>query len=215
MSNATMIRETHASVSRALQKYESAGGFSSAAGAEAVDAALVAPVGLTEPTVGASAPPTVDEGLEAPPLRSTEATDAPAPVAEAGASKDIVREEVSLPPCPVVVDIDSIEVRIPDEPASVAQGPSAPETETRVASPEIQEVEEVGASLSQGVVGDEARTLELACDSWAASSRFGADSEDDEEVATRNTLVRGMTWARHAFDELILPSTSVSFLVRG
>jgi hypothetical protein len=31
---------------------------------------------------------------------------------------------------------------------------------------------------------------------------------------TRHTLERGMTWARRAFDELILPATSVSFLVK-
>jgi hypothetical protein len=64
-------------------------------------------------------------------------------------------------------------------------------------------------------VGNEARTLELACASWAASSGLGADSEDDEEATTRNTLERGMTWAHRAFDELILPATSVSFLVGG
>jgi hypothetical protein len=55
MSNMPTIRETLASVSKALQEYESNGGFSSAAGAEVVDAALVAPVGLAEPMVGASA----------------------------------------------------------------------------------------------------------------------------------------------------------------
>jgi hypothetical protein len=64
-------------------------------------------------------------------------------------------------------------------------------------------------------VGDEARTLELVCASWAASFGIGTDSEDDEEAAARNTLERGMTWARRAFDELILPATSVSFLVGG
>jgi hypothetical protein len=53
------------------------------------------------------------------------------------------------------------------------------------------------------------------CVSWAASSGLGADSEDDEEAAARNALEHGMTWARRAFDELILPATSVSFLVRG
>jgi hypothetical protein len=29
---------------------------------------------------------------------------------------------------------------------------------------------------------------------------------------TCNTLERGLQWARHAFDELILASTSISFL---
>jgi hypothetical protein len=86
---------------------------------------------------------------------------------------------------------------------------------TRAASPEIQEAEEAGASLSQGAMGGEARTLELACASWAASSRLGVESEDDEEVVARNNLERGMTWVRCAFDELILPATSVSFIVKG
>jgi hypothetical protein len=183
MSNAPTIRETLASVSRALQEYESAGGFSSAAGAEAANAALVAPVGLAEPIVGVSTPSAVDEGLEAPPPQPTEATDALAPVAEASASKAAVREEASLPPRLVAADTKSVEVRIPDETAAIAQGPVAPEMETRAASPEIQEVEEARASLSQGVAGDEACTLELACVSWATSSGLGTDSEDDEEVA--------------------------------
>jgi hypothetical protein len=47
------------------------------------------------------------------------------------------------------------------------------------------------------------------------SSRvLDADSEDYKEAATRHTLERGMTWACRAFDELILPATSVSFLVK-
>jgi hypothetical protein len=64
-------------------------------------------------------------------------------------------------------------------------------------------------------VGGEARTLELACTSWAATSGLDVNSEDDEEATVRNTLERGMTWARSTFDELILPATSVSFLVKG
>jgi hypothetical protein len=63
-------------------------------------------------------------------------------------------------------------------------------------------------------VGGEARTLELVCTSWAASSRLGVDFEDDKEVTARHTLERGMTWACRTFDELILPATSVSFLVK-
>jgi hypothetical protein len=215
MSNAPTIRETLASVSRVLQEYESAGGFSSAVGAEAANVALMAPVGLAEPTIGASAPLAVDEGLETLPLHATEAPDAPAPVAEADASKAIVREETPLQPCPVAAGTDSVEVCIPDESAAVAQGSVTSETATRAASPEIQEVEEAGASLSQGVAGDKARTLELACVLGAASSGLGADSEDDEDAAARNTLERKMTCARRAFDELILPATSVRFLVRG
>jgi hypothetical protein len=55
MSNVPTIRETIASVSKVLLEYEYAGGFSSAAGAEATDAALVALVAHMEPTVGVSA----------------------------------------------------------------------------------------------------------------------------------------------------------------
>jgi hypothetical protein len=57
------------------------------------------------------------------------------------------------------------------------------------------------------VVGGGTQSLELV------SSGLGVDSEDDKEVVTRNTLERGLTWARRAFDKLILPATSVSFLV--
>jgi hypothetical protein len=64
--------------------------------------------------------------------------------------------------------------------------------------------------LLQGATGSEARTLELACVSWAATFEPGDDTEDDEEVAARSTLERGLNWAHHAFDELILPATSVS-----
>jgi hypothetical protein len=67
--------------------------------------------------------------------------------------------------------------------------------------------------LSQGAAGGEAQVLELAYTLWAATSGLGDDSEDDEEVAARNTLERRLNWARRTFDELILPATSVSFLV--
>jgi hypothetical protein len=63
-----------------------------------------------------------------------------------------------------------------------------------------------------GTAGGEAQLLELACTSWAATSESGDDAEDDEEAAARNTLERGLNWARRAFDELILPATTVSFL---
>jgi hypothetical protein len=69
--------------------------------------------------------------------------------------------------------------------------------------------------LSQGATGGEAQALELACTSWVATSGLGDNSEDDEKVAARNTLERGLTWMHRAFDEVILPATSVSFLVEG
>jgi hypothetical protein len=96
----------------------------------------------------------------------------------------------------------------------VMQESAAPETMIRAVSPEIQEAEETGVSLTQGTAGGEARTLDLVCALWVATSGLDADFEDDEEVTARHTLERGMTWARRAFDELILPATSVSFLVK-
>jgi hypothetical protein len=84
---------------------------------------------------------------------------------------------------------------------------------TRSASPKIQKVKEVaGMTLLQGALSGEAQALELACTSWVATSGSGDDTEDDEEVAARNTLECGLNWARRAFDELILPATLVSFL---
>jgi hypothetical protein len=65
----------------------------------------------------------------------------------------------------------------------------------RAITPEIQVAEETGASLSQGTAGGHARTLELACSSWATTTGMDADSEDDKETAARHTLERGMTWA--------------------
>jgi hypothetical protein len=72
-----------------------------------------------------------------------------------------------------------------DEPDSTAQEPITPEATTRAASPEIQVSEGRRASLSQGTAGGEVQTLELAYSPWAATSRLGVDSEDDEEVAPR------------------------------
>jgi hypothetical protein len=84
---------------------------------------------------------------------------------------------------------------------------------TGATSPEIQEAEEgTGAALLQGVASGEAQSLELSCTPWVATFEAGDDAEDDEEAAACNTLKCGLEWAHRAFDELILPSTSVSFL---
>jgi hypothetical protein len=64
-----------------------------------------------------------------------------------------------------------------------------------------------------GATGGEVQSLELACTSWAATSGSGDDAEDDELTAAQNTLERELNWAHRAFDELILPATSVSFIV--
>jgi hypothetical protein len=128
-----------------------------------------------------------------------------------GVSEVVVGEAGSSLSLPAAAVVD--EVRAPDELAAVVLEQIAHEGTTSAASPEIQEAEETGASLSQDVAGGEAQTLELVCTSWAATSGSGDVSEDDEEVVARNTLVRGLNWARRVFDELILPATSVSFLV--
>jgi hypothetical protein len=215
MFNGPTIMETITSVLKALQEYERASGFAPVTAADAGDAALVAPVAHVEPTADASTPSPVSEGREASPPQPAEAAEAPGSVTKAGAAEAVVGEEGSSPPRPSVAEAEGVETRVPNKPATVVQESATPETMTRATSPEIQEADETGASLSQGAVGSEARTLELACTSWVATSGLDVDSEDDEEAATRNTLERGMTWARHAFDELILPATSVSFLVKG
>jgi hypothetical protein len=143
-----------------------------------------------------------------------EAVGAPAPVAGPGAAGAIFGGEGTSPPRPVAAEAEGVETLVLDEPDTVAQELAVSETMTRATTPEIQEAEETEASLSQGAVGGEARTLELACTSWAATSGIEIDSEGDEEAVARHTLERGMTLARRAFDELILPTTSVSSLVK-
>jgi hypothetical protein len=64
--------------------------------------------------------------------------------------------------------------------------------------------------LLQGAASGEARALKLGCTSWAATFETGDDTEDDEDDVAHNTLERGLNWAHYAFDELILPATSVS-----
>jgi hypothetical protein len=214
MFNEPTIMETTASVSKAQQEYECISGVAPTVAADATEAALAAPEVHMEPTTDAPAPPPVNEGREASPPRLEETAEAPVPVVEADVAKAVVGEEGSSLPRPVVVEAEGVEARVPGEPATVVQELAAPETMTRATSLEIREAEETGASLSHGAAGGEAQTLDLACASWATTSELDANSEDDEEVAARHTLERGMTWACRAFDELILPTTSVSFLVK-
>jgi hypothetical protein len=213
-SNEPTIMEMIASVSKALQEYERASSFASAAAADAEDVAYAGPAAREEPREDAFAPPYVDTGREASPPRPVEAAETPAPVMKPVLAEAVVGEEETSPPSPVTVEVEGVEARVLDEPAAVAQESAVPETVARAATSKIQVAEETGASHSQGATGGEARTLELTCTSWAATSGLDVDSEDDEETAMRHTLERGMTWARRAFDELILPTTSVSFLVK-
>jgi hypothetical protein len=208
-----MIMEMIASVSKVLQEYERGGGFGPTVAAEAADAALGAPA--VEPTVDAPVLPPTAESREVSLPQVVGATEAPASVTEASAAEAIVGEEGSPPPRPVAADARDVETRVPDEPAATVQELAAPKTMTAASSLEIQEVEGTGASLSKSAVGGEAQSLELACTSCAGTSGLGVNSDDDEEVAAHSTLERGLTWVRRAFDELILPATSVSFLIEG
>jgi hypothetical protein len=187
------IMETITSVSKVLHEYERTGGFG------------------TEPAADAFAPPPTSESREASLPQPAEVAETTTAVAATGVAQVIVREAGSSPSGPVAAEV--FKVRVPDEPAVTVQKRVTLEGTTRATSPKIQEAEEMGASLSQGAANGEARVLELACTSWAAVSESGDVSEDDEEVAMRNTLERGLYWARRAFDKLILPATSVSFLV--
>jgi hypothetical protein len=207
------IMDTIASVSKALQEYERTGGFAPAVTVEVTDAAREEPAASSGPSTDALAPPPASEFREASLPQPAGTAEATVAAATTGVAEAVVGEAGSSPPRPVATEVNK--VRALDEPTAVTQEQAAPERTVRVASPEIQEVEETGASLSQGVASDEVRGLELACTPWATVFESGDDSEDDEEVAMRNTLERGMNWVRRAFDELILPATSVSSLVRG
>jgi hypothetical protein len=129
-------------------------------------------------------------------------------------AEPVVGEEGASPPRPVAAEVESVEARVLDEPAAVARELAVPEMVAKATTSEIQVAEETGTSLSQAALGGEARTLELACTSWVATSGLDADSEDEKEAAARHTLERAMIWARRPFDELILPTTTVGFLVR-
>jgi hypothetical protein len=215
------IMEPVASVSKALQEYKYAGGFTPTATADAADAAHEVPAASTEPAADASAPPPIGESREASLPQPVEAAETTAAVAGTDASEVVVGEARSLSRLACLPSLSrdshacraSPKTRMPAEPAAVVQERVSPEATTRAASPEIQEAEETGTSLSQGAAGGEARALELACTSWAATPGLGDDSEDNEEVAERSALERGVNWVCHAFDELILPATSVSSLV--
>jgi hypothetical protein len=129
----------------------------------------------------------------------------------ADVAEGVVGEAGPSSPRPVTAAAE--EVLVPGEPATAPQEHVVPEGTTRAAFPKIQEAEEdTGAALLQGAASGEAQTLELTCTPWAVAFESSDDTEDDEEVATHNTLERRLEWARRAFDELILPTTSVSFL---
>jgi hypothetical protein len=99
------------------------------------------------------------------------------------------------------------------QPAAAPQERDAPEGEARATSPKIQEIGEgTSTTLLWDAKDGNAWILDLAQVPWAAAFEVSDDAGEDEESAVRRTLERRLTWARRAFDELILPPTSVSFL---
>jgi hypothetical protein len=175
-SNEPTIMEAIASVSKALQEYERAGGFAPAAAEDTEDAALAAPAARVEPSEDLVAPLHVDEGRVASPPGLVEVAETPALVAEPVSGAAVAGEEEASPPGPITVEVEDVETRALDEPAAVAQGLAVPESMARAITPEIQVAEETGASLSQGAAGGHARMLELACSSWATTVELDADS---------------------------------------
>jgi hypothetical protein len=144
MFNEPTIMETIASISKAMQEYERVGGFAPAVAADTEDVALAAPAAHVEPIADVFLPPQVDEGQEASPPQSIEATEAPAPIAKPGMAEAVVRGERTSPPRPVAAEARGVETHVLDEPATIVQESVIPETMTRTASPEIQEAEETG-----------------------------------------------------------------------
>jgi hypothetical protein len=146
----TTIMETIASVSKALHEYERAGGFAPHAAPGAPEAVPEVPTAGMEPAVDASALLPTSESREAPLPQPAEAVKTAIAVAATSAVEVVVGEAGSLPSLPVVTEVE------PDEPTAVVLEQVVPEGTTRAASTEIQEAEETGASLPQGVEGGKA-----------------------------------------------------------
>jgi hypothetical protein len=136
-SNEPTVMETIVSVSKALQEYEHAGSFSSAAAIDAGDAVLAAPAAHVEPTTEASVPPQVDEGREASPPQLVETAEAPAPVLEPSVVEPVVGGEGTSPPRLVAAEAEGVETRALDELVVIAQEAAVPETMARATTPEI------------------------------------------------------------------------------
>jgi hypothetical protein len=205
------ILETIVSVTLALRQYERAGSSAPPAASEATEAAPEESVAGAESTVVVPVPPPTWEGQEASLPQPAEAAESVVAAMAADAVEGVVGEAEPSSPRPAATTVE--DAPAPDELPATPQEHVAPEDTTRAASLEVQEVKEgTGAALLQGAASSEAQTRELTCTLWVATSEFGNDAKDDEEVVARNTLECGLNWAHRAFDELILPATSVSFL---
>jgi hypothetical protein len=195
----------------ALRQYEGASGSAPPTAMEVVEGVLEESTTGAESAVVVSAPsPTREDQGTSLPQPAEVVASAPA-TAVADMAKGVVEEAGPSSPRPVAVAAK--EVLVPGEPTAAPQERVAPECTTWAAFPEIQEAEEdTGAALSQGAESSGAQALELACAPWVAASEAGDATAATNEVAARNTLERGLEWARRAFNKLILPATPVSFL---
>jgi hypothetical protein len=62
---------------------------------------------------------------------------------------------------------------------------------------------------------DDAQITDLVRSTWVAAYDVDTLDDEGEEAAACRNLKRGLGWARRAFDELILPATTVSPLEPG
>jgi hypothetical protein len=113
------IMEMIATVSKVLQEYERAGGFSLPVTTEGTDATLEAPTASLGPTAGAPAFLLASRSWEAPLPQPAEAAEATAAAAMTGVVEAIVGEARSSSPRPVAAEAN--EVRATGEPAVAAQ----------------------------------------------------------------------------------------------
>jgi hypothetical protein len=162
----------------------------------------------------AAVPPSLSAAgaiADVPLLQTVEASAASPPPSMAGTAEEVVGTAKPSSAEPIVATEE--EVPVLSQPAMVALERDAPEGTTGASSPEIQEAEESsGGALPRDVKGSEVRALELACTPQATVFEVGDDVEDDQEAAACNTLESRLEWVRCAFNESILPATSVSFL---
>jgi hypothetical protein len=205
------ILDTITSVASALRQDEGAGGLAPPAASEAAEGVLEESTVSAELVVIVPPPTSPGESMGASLPQPAEAVMATPTAPVVGTAEGVVGGAGPSSPRPAATAAE--EVLVPSLPAVTPQERDAPEGATRAASPKIQEAEESsGAALSQGVGNGKAQVLELACAPWAATFEAGDDVEYEEEVAMCNTLERGLVWVHHAFGEMILPATSVSFL---
>jgi hypothetical protein len=219
------VLDANTSVLPMLRQDEGDGGLVPPVAPKEAEGVLGEPTAGTESVVIEPPPMPAGESTDAPLLEPVEAVvDAPTPsvvsaaegaIAGAGpSSSQLVAAAVEEVPVLSQAAVVPQERDAPEATTRAAspQERNAPEGTTRAASPEIQEAgEDSGAALPRGIGGDEAQALELARAPWAAAFEVCDDVEDDEEDAAYNTLEHGLAWVRCAFDELILPATSVSF----